>query len=50
MLKDLNDDELKLAKLMSRISEAVYSAGWINDLEFELWEIITDSNRRNAFL
>ena len=46
MLKDLNEEQLKLAELMSRISEAGYSAGWMNTLEFDLWEIIKGGNRR----
>ena len=38
MLQDLNNDQLLLAELMSRISEAGYSAGWMIGLEFDLWE------------
>jgi len=40
MLQDLNDDQLQLARLMSRISEEGYSAGWMEGLEYELWEIL----------
>src|ERR1700743_1279705 len=46
MLKDLNEDETKLAALMSRISEEGYCAGWMMALEFNLWEIINGGNRR----
>jgi hypothetical protein len=39
MLDDLNQDQLKLAGLMSKISEDAFSAGWIEGLEYRLWEI-----------
>ncbi|MBN8852874.1 MAG: hypothetical protein BGO55_14935 [Sphingobacteriales bacterium 50-39] len=42
MLKDLNEDQLQLEELMSRISEAGYSAGWMMGLEYELWQILND--------
>jgi len=42
MLKDLNEDQLQLEELMSRISEAGYSAGWMEGLEYELWVILND--------
>jgi hypothetical protein len=45
MLKDLNDDQLQLAELMSRISEEGYSAGWMVGLEYALWEILNGTNR-----
>jgi len=40
MLKDLNQDQLQLAELMSKISEEAISAGWMDGLEYELWEIL----------
>jgi hypothetical protein len=40
MLKDLNEDQLQLEELMSRISEEAVSAGWMDGLEYELWEIL----------
>ncbi|SRR5258706_9457270 len=46
MLKDLNEHELKLAELMSEISEKGFCAGWMISLEFYLWEIINGGNRR----
>ena len=46
MLKDLSEGEQKLAELMSWISEEGYSAGWMNTLEFDLWEIINGGDRR----
>jgi len=42
MLQDLNDDQLQLERLMSRISEEGYSAGWMKGLEYELWAILID--------
>lgn len=44
MLKDLDNDQLRLAKLMSQISEAAFSAGWMRDLEFDLWAAIHAGN------
>jgi hypothetical protein len=46
MLKDLNGDQLQLEELMSSISEAGYSAGWMEGLEYELW-VILNSTKRN---
>ena len=46
MLKDLSEDEQKLAELMSWISEAGYCAGWMSTLELDLWEIIIGVDRR----
>ena len=46
MQKDLNEDQVKLAKLMSWMSEEGYSAGWMNTLEVDLWEIVNGANRR----
>ena len=43
MLKDLSQDQLQLAELMSQISEAGYSAGWMKGLEFDLWDILIGS-------
>lgn len=45
MLKDLNQDQLALAELMSNISEASYSAGWMEGLEVELWDILTGKKK-----
>jgi hypothetical protein len=33
MLTDLNEDQLALAELMSQISQAGYSAAWMDGLE-----------------
>jgi|GEM_PF-915568 len=45
MLKDLNEDQLKLAELMSNISEEGYSAGWMDGLEVSLWAALNGGNR-----
>lgn len=46
MLKDLNGDQLALAELMSQISEAGFSAAWMDGLEFDLWAILNDGNKK----
>lgn len=38
-----------LASMMSEVSEDHYCAGWLVDLEYELWEIITEKNRPFGF-
>jgi hypothetical protein len=40
MLRDLNEDQLQLAKFMSSLSEAGFAAGWMKGLEFDLWAIL----------
>ena len=45
MLKDLNEDEQKLEEFMSWISEEGYSAGWMSDLEYDLWEIVVGGDK-----
>jgi hypothetical protein len=37
MLRDLSSQQRELAEFMSTISERLYSAGWIDGLEFRLW-------------
>ena len=46
MLRDLNEDQLKLADLMSKISEDGYSAGWMEGLEFALWEALNGEENK----
>jgi hypothetical protein len=38
MLKDLTPVQASLADLMSRISERCYAAGWMQNLEYVLWD------------
>jgi hypothetical protein len=35
-----------LAELMSQISEAGFSTGWMDGLEFELWKILNGGNKK----
>jgi hypothetical protein len=46
MLKDLTEHEQKLEEFMSWISEEGHSAGWMCDLEYDLWEIVVGGDRR----
>ena len=46
MLKDLDSDQLLLEELMSNISEEDFSAGWMTNLEFDLWGILNGDNRK----
>jgi hypothetical protein len=39
----MNLDQRLLARTMSDMSEGAYCAGWIIDLEYDLWAIITGS-------
>jgi len=45
MLSDLTADQLALAQHMSDLSERAYSAGWMQDLEFALWEALLGRRR-----
>ena len=38
MLRDLTPAQRKLAEYMSHLSERAYYAGWIDGLEYALWE------------
>ena len=40
MLRDLSPPQRELAEFMSALSERAYAAGWMNRLEFMLWEAI----------
>jgi hypothetical protein len=40
MLPDLTDTQRALAEAMSDISEEAYCAGWMSDLEFDLWRVV----------
>ena len=45
MINDLNQDERQLAEFMSELSERCYSAGWIVDLEYVLWDAVVTGPR-----
>lgn len=42
MLEDLNKEQLKLAEYMSELSELAYTAGWMDNLEFSLWNAMNN--------
>lgn len=41
MLSDLTPAQRELAVYMSQLSEEAYSAGWMEDLEYQLWRAIS---------
>lgn len=45
MLEQLDPDSRALADFMSELSEAAYCAGWMNGLEFELWQALIGGPR-----
>lgn len=45
MISDLTVDQQQLAKLMSEISERCYAAGWMQNLEYILWESLLKGER-----
>ncbi len=45
MRKDLTRDERRLADLMSEISEKCYSAVWMTDTEYILWDAVISGPR-----
>lgn len=47
MLKELTSEQRALADYMSELSEEAYCAGWMTDLEFDLWECLTTN--RNTY-
>lgn len=46
MMKDLTPAQAALADLMSEISERCYYAGWIQDLEYVLWDAVQKGERK----
>lgn len=46
MLDALSTPQRALADYMSELSEEAYCAGWMDDLEFSLWRIVTDGSGR----
>ena len=39
-----------LARLMSEISENTYCAGWLVDLEYELWRVVINDHDEFGFV
>lgn len=46
----MNPSAQALTDYMSEISQAAYSAGWMNGLEFALWKAVTEGPRRYGHL
>ena len=46
MLRTLEPKAQELAEYMSELSEQAYCAGWMIDLEFELWQAVVDGPRK----
>ncbi len=41
MLTSLNEQQRELATYMSTLSEQAFGAGWMKDLEYALWNVLT---------
>lgn len=46
MINDLKRNEYELEKFMSKLSEEAYTAGWMSNLEYELWEAVVSGPKR----
>jgi hypothetical protein len=46
MRKDLTNEQLLLADFMGEISERCYNAGWMQNLEYILWDALTNGERK----
>lgn len=44
-MKDLTPEQLALADLMSEISERCYHAGWMQNVEYVLWDALKSGER-----
>jgi hypothetical protein len=42
MLRDLTPAQCELAKYMSDLSEEAYCAGWMQGLEYALWQVLVE--------
>lgn len=49
MHQDLTEDQKRLADLMSDISENAYSAQWMRNLEYVLWDAVVNGERKFGF-
>jgi len=45
VINDLTSDQKHLAEFMSEISERCYFAGWMNNLEYVLWDVLESGQR-----
>ncbi|MEP6466987.1 MAG: hypothetical protein ABJB05_11815 [Parafilimonas sp.] len=46
MLNDLTFEQRKLADFISDISERCYSASWLENLEYVLWDMLNKGERK----
>jgi hypothetical protein len=46
MTHTIDRDQKKLKSLMSDISESCYSAGWMKNLEYVLWDAVINGSRK----
>lgn len=46
MMHDLTPKQKLLANLMSEVSERCYCAGWMQNLEYVLWEALVNGERK----
>lgn len=46
MIKALDPSQRALAEYMSDLSEQAYYAGWMHDLEYNLWEVAKGSRKK----
>jgi hypothetical protein len=46
MIGDLNGDEKMLMEYMSAISERCYGAGWLENVEYVIWDALTTGPRK----
>jgi hypothetical protein len=49
MIKHLTTEQERLATFMSEISERCYSAGWIQNLEYVLWDCLITGERKYGY-
>ncbi|HET9952859.1 MAG TPA: hypothetical protein VFQ61_00065 [Polyangiaceae bacterium] len=45
MLRDLTPPQRALAEYMSELSEEAYCAGWMDNLEYTLWQVVLGERR-----
>ncbi|MBO9703068.1 MAG: hypothetical protein J7604_22840 [Sporocytophaga sp.] len=49
MLSDLTPIQQQLMNIMSGISERCYTAGWMNNLEYVLWNAVMSGPRKYGY-
>lgn len=46
MYSELSDKQKKLSDFMSKISESAYAAQWMHNLEYVLWDVVLNGQRK----